>query len=105
MRSSRRATTAPAFPQRRVSRRRSSPASDRTPWRAVRVKRRDDFLRHAHPTENTALRLDHLQPHVVKFRKVGCTAVGEHDAPVTAIVGFAYGGVDADFGGDAADEK
>ena len=34
--------------------------------------------------------------------KVGCAAVGQHDAAIAAVVGLAHGGVDADFGGDAA---
>ena len=57
------------------------------------------------PAENAALGLDHLQAHLVEFGKVGCAAVRQHHAAIAAVVGFAHGGVDADLGGDAADQQ
>ena len=41
----------------------------------------------------------------MELREVGGAAVGEHDAPIAAIVRLAHCGVDADFGGDAADQQ
>ena len=71
----------------------------------ARVSAASAFLRIRNPAEDAALRLDHFQAHVVEFRKIGCAAVGEHDAAVAAVVCLAHGGVDADFGGDAGDHQ
>ena len=57
------------------------------------------------PAKNAALGLDHLQAHLVKLGKVGCAAICQHHAAIAAVVGLAHGGVDADLGGDAADQQ
>ena len=41
----------------------------------------------------------------MELREVGSAAVGEHDAAIAAVVRLAHRGVDADFGGDAADQQ
>src|SRR5215471_11888951 len=57
------------------------------------------------PTEYSALRLDHREPDLVKFREVRGTAIRQHDAAEATIIGLAHGGVDADLGCNAADEQ
>ena len=57
------------------------------------------------PAEDAALGLDHLQAHLVEFGKVGGAAIRQHDAAIAAVVGLAHRGVDADLGGDAADQQ
>src|SRR4030095_2509972 len=84
---------------------RSSPASDRLTRHDALLQRCDNVRRRAHPAEYSTLRLDHREPHLMKFRKVGCAAIAEHDAAKAAIVRLAHGGVDADFGGDAAHQQ
>src|ERR1700675_971966 len=71
-------------------------------WSRDRIEQR---LRSGNRTENAALRLDHGEASLVKFREIGGAAVRQHDAAEAAIVGFAHGGVDADFRGDAGDEQ
>lgn len=51
------------------------------------------------------LRRDHLQAHLVEFRKVGGAAIGNRDTAIAAVVGLAHSGVDADFRGDTADQE
>ncbi len=68
-------------------------------------ERRQHCFRIRYPAEDAALRLDHLQAHLVEFREIGGAAVAEHDAAVAAVVGLAHGSVDADLGGDAADDE
>ena len=41
----------------------------------------------------------------MKLGKVGCAAIRQHHAAIAAVVGFAHRGVDADLGGDAADQQ
>ena len=41
----------------------------------------------------------------MEFGKVGCAAIRQHHAAIAAVVGFAHRGVDADLGGDAADQQ
>ena len=72
---------------------------------ARRLQRRERGRRIRHPAEDRALRLDHREAHLVEFRKVGGAAVGEHDAAIAAVVRLAHRGVDADLGGDAADQQ
>ena len=43
-------------------------------------EREDHWHRGRDRAEDATLRLDHLQTHVVEFRKVRRTAIGEHDA-------------------------
>ena len=57
------------------------------------------------PAENPALRLDHLEAHLLEFREIRADAILEHEAVEPAIVGLAHRGVDADLGGDAADDQ
>src|ERR1700743_3358321 len=59
----------------------------------------------ADPAEDATLGLDHLEAHLVEFRKIGSAAVGEHDAAIATVVRLANGGVDADLGRHAADEQ
>ncbi len=66
---------------------------------------RSKCCRCGHRTENAALRLDHGKTGIVKFRKIGGAAVGQHDAAKAAVVGFAHRGIDADFRGHAGDEQ
>src|SRR5262245_5407218 len=53
----------------------------------------EDVGRVRHPTENTALRLDHFQAHLLKFREVRSHTVLGDEAVVPPIVSFADGGV------------
>src|SRR5215472_12404634 len=57
------------------------------------------------PAEDAALRLDHRDAGSVEFGEVRAGAVFQHQAVEAAVVGLAHRGVDADLGGDAADEK
>src|SRR5471032_1812561 len=63
--------------------------------------RLENLARVRHPAEDAALRLDHLQAHFLELRKVRADAVLRDQAVVAAVVGFAHGGVDAHFCGDA----
>src|SRR5271155_4206839 len=40
------------------------------------------------PAEDAALRLDHAQPHLLKFGEIRADAVGDDEAVVAAVVGF-----------------
>src|SRR6185436_8004099 len=55
--------------------------------------------------ENAALGFNHLKSHFVKRGKVGAHAIGGNETIITAIIGFADGGVDADLGGHAGDDE
>src|SRR5580693_3343320 len=63
--------------------------------------RRQNVRGAGHPAEDAALRLDHLEPHLLELRKVRADAILRHEAVVAAVVGLAHGGIDADFRGDA----
>src|SRR6185295_13156443 len=63
--------------------------------------RRDDRGRAGHPAEDAALRLDHLESHLLELGEVGADAILRHEAVVAAVVGLADGGVDTDFRRDA----
>src|SRR5580704_13136858 len=65
----------------------------------------DDGPRPSNPAEDPALRLDHLQAHLLELRKVRADAILEHEAVETPVIGLAHRGVDADLGGDAADDQ
>ena len=41
----------------------------------------------------------------MEFRKIRRTAIGQHDATEAAVIGFPHRRVDADLGGDAANEE
>src|SRR5579862_6784858 len=77
-------------------------------WRraaiAYDLDRIEQRFRSCDRTENAALRLDHGESGLVKFRKIRGAAVRQHDAAEAAIVGFAHGSVDADLGGHPGDE-
>src|SRR5689334_16655486 len=49
--------------------------------------------RHADPTEDAALRGDHVEADPVELGEVGAHAVGEHETLVPAVVGLPDGGV------------
>src|SRR6516165_2825818 len=68
-------------------------------------ERRDHRHRGRHGAEDATLRLDHLQAHVMEFRKVRRTAIGEHDAAEASVIGFAHRRVHADLGGYATDQQ
>src|SRR5258705_13441727 len=68
-------------------------------------KRCQNLFRMRHPAEDAALGLDHFQAHVMKFREIGTDAILRHETVVTAVVGFADGGVHADFRGDTGDDE
>jgi hypothetical protein len=59
----------------------------------------------ADPAENAALGLDHFQAHLVKFRKIGRAAVGQHDTAIATVVALAHRGVNADLRRDPADQQ
>src|ERR1700756_3965724 len=65
----------------------------------------DDGLGRGDPAEDAALCLDHAQPHLLKLREVGSDAIGNDEAVVAAVVSFAHRRVDADLGGDPADDQ
>src|SRR5271165_4534691 len=65
----------------------------------------DDGLGGGDPAEYAALRLDHAQPHLLKLREVRADAIGHHDAVVAAVVSLAHRRIDADLGGDPADDQ
>ena len=73
--------------------------------RALGASAASSSRRIRHPAEDAALRRDHREARFVELREIGGAAVGEHDAAVAAIVGLAHRGVDADLGGDAADDQ
>src|SRR5262249_15629949 len=58
-----------------------------------------------HPAENAALRLDHGDASGLELGEVGAGAVFQHQAVEAAVVRLAHCGVDADLGGDAADQE
>src|SRR5215469_8441228 len=68
-------------------------------------ERGHDGLGGSDPTEDAALRLDHPQPDLLEFREVRTHAIGNNEAVVAAVVGFAHRGVDANLGGDPADDQ
>src|SRR5690348_5120600 len=55
--------------------------------------------------ENAALRLDHAQAHLLKFREVRADAILHHDTFVTAVIGLSDCGIDANLGGYAAHDE
>src|SRR6202008_1887521 len=65
----------------------------------------DDRLGRGDPTEDAALRLDHAQSHLLKLREVRSDAIGNDEAVVAAVVSLAHRRIDADLGGDPADEQ
>ena len=73
--------------------------------RLGRCKRFDKSIRAGYPAENPALRLDHRQSGLVELREIGTAAIAEHDAAIAPVVGFAHRRVDADLGGDAANDQ
>src|SRR5207237_7999682 len=52
-----------------------------------------------------ALGLDQLQADLVEFGKIRRAAIRQHHAAIAAVVRLAYGGMDADLGGDAAHQQ
>ena len=73
-------------------------------WRAPAIAL-STCSRTGDPAEDAALSLDHRQARLLELREIGTHAVGQHEAAEAAVVGFAHRGVDADFGGDAADDE
>src|SRR5271165_5453106 len=65
----------------------------------------DNGRRRGDPAEDPALCLDHAQPHLLKLREIRADAIGNDDALVAAVVGLAHGRIDADLGGDPADDQ
>src|SRR6516164_8168474 len=65
----------------------------------------DDGLGRGDPAGDAALRLDHAQPHLLKLREVGSDAISNDEAVVAAVVGLAHRRIDADLGGDPADDQ
>lgn len=57
----------------------------------------DKILGVRHPAENTTLRLNHLEPDALEFRKIRGYAIAQHNTFKAAIVRLANGGVHADF--------
>src|SRR6185295_10189880 len=71
----------------------------------VRCKGGEDASRIRDPSEDPALGLDHSQPDFVKFGEVRSAAVLRDDAAIAAIVRLTHRRVDANLGGDAADDQ
>src|ERR1700751_3566630 len=69
------------------------------------VERSENSARVRYPAENPSLRLDHFESHLLELRKVRSHAVCGDQTVVTAIVGFADGGVNTDFGGHTSDDE
>src|SRR6516162_9282412 len=65
----------------------------------------DDGLGRGDPAEDAALRLDHAQPHLLKLREVRSDAIGNDEAVVAAVVSLAHRRIDANLGGDPADDS
>ena len=65
-------------------------------------QRGQERLGRRHPAEDAALRLDHLQRHLVELREIRGDAVRQHQAFVAAVVRLAHRRLDAHLGGDAA---
>src|SRR6476660_2117873 len=63
------------------------------------TKGRDDRGRVGHPSEDPALRGDHVQPHPLELRKVRPDAVRYDNRLVAAVIRFSDGGVHADLRG------
>lgn len=57
------------------------------------------------PAYDAALRANHFERDAFEFGEVAFSGVLHQQAFVAAIVGFAHGGLHADFGGDAADDE
>src|SRR5687768_2024946 len=75
-------------------------------WSSCRLRERSqNAMGVRYPSEDAALRGDHLQPHGLKLRKVGTDAVLGNQAVVASVIRFAHGGVDADLGGHAGDDQ
>src|SRR6516162_8776244 len=64
-----------------------------------------DGLGGGDPAEDAALRLDHAQPHLLKLREVRADAIGNDEAVVAAVVSLAHRRIDANLGGDPADDQ
>src|SRR5579871_82509 len=93
------AITPPSSPRTRTSRAYGACCLRR------RRQRVDQSARVRDPAEDATLRLDHLEPDVLKLSEVGRYAVREDKAVIAAVVGFAHGSVHADFSRDAADDE
>src|SRR6516165_6665397 len=52
-------------------------------------KRRQNSVRVRYPAEYPALRLDHFQAHLLKFRKIRSDTILRHETIVAAIIGLA----------------
>jgi hypothetical protein len=57
------------------------------------------------PADDGGLCADHLESGLFEVGEVAFGAVLDEEALVAAVVGFAHGGLDADFGSDAGDEE
>src|SRR6266851_6166894 len=68
-------------------------------------ERRDDVLGGCDPAEYTTLRLDHAQPHLLKLREIRADTIRYDDAVVAAVIGLTHRGIDADLGGDPANDE
>src|SRR5262245_57738453 len=55
---------------------------------ALPLQRGDDRCRLADPTENTALRLDHPEPHLLELREIRADAILEDETVEAAVIGF-----------------
>lgn len=64
-------------------------------------KRRQQSRDLTHAAEDAALGVDHGQTHGLKGGKIGADTFRRHQTFITAIVGLAHRGIDADFGGHA----
>src|SRR5208282_4331822 len=68
-------------------------------------ERGNDGVGRCDPAKDTALRLDHAQPHLLKLREIRADAIGDDDAVVAAVVCFAHRRIDTDLGGNPADDQ
>src|SRR5690606_34494882 len=66
---------------------------------------REDATAVGDPAEDSSLRLDHPQRHLVELRKVGATTVARNQATIASSVGLAHRGVHANLGRDATDDQ
>src|SRR5471032_2499133 len=71
----------------------------------LRVQAVNDGVSVAYPTKNRALCFDHLQREFLEFREVRADTILRNNALKAAVIGFAHGGGDADFGSHPADDE
>src|SRR6478735_3665324 len=69
------------------------------------LERRDERGGVGDPSEDAALRLDHLQADALELGEVRTDAIGYDEALVSSVVGLTGGGVHAHLGGDPGDQQ